>query len=528
MKQLNKTPILLLCILIVCPSINCWKPIVGTTNLDNHYPALETSISYHGKIKAPTSTLIHHGPDSSSFHQQHVLHHTPNVVIQATDPLLASHHHSSGLTPAADPCGNYKVGFIQDLYFQYIQYKHEIPEMKEFTLCMWTKFTNHSNDHPLFSYAVDGTPRAIYAWIANTNRSSYYSLSVSGHTFFRLNYPIRLNRWYHQCYSWNGKTGEWQLWVNAERVGRGFHNRLVGHVIPSGGIAISGQEQRQPGGGFLEGHEAPKGSGGMLGELTMVQLYKIALTAGKAHRNHKHHHAHKFLHEGVPTTPETPSSTAAPAPTPQQNLFLTGGQLNPMLQLNYAGGQPQEDQGQLLNGQLFNQLLASATNNGDSNRIQLVHPQLVNSGNVQFISDTSDNGGHIFKRDNSQTEGTKVKREVTPDNKHTKRGLFLVGDAIYEDGAMDGLAGLTHGTMNLPEILSGLATFDHNQPIIDEQQKSEDREPAEAEVKAIMNMCTGCDEEPFEKALVFGWRTVAKKLYSGAFYTPASPECKAF
>lgn len=25
--------------------------------------------------------------------------------------------------------------------------------MKEFTLCMWTKFHNHSNDHPLFSYA---------------------------------------------------------------------------------------------------------------------------------------------------------------------------------------------------------------------------------------------------------------------------------------------------------------------------------------------------------------------------------------
>jgi Pentaxin family len=32
--------------------------------------------------------------------------------------------------------------------------------------------------------------------------------------------------WHHACTSWNGKTGEWQLWVKGERVGRGFHNRV--------------------------------------------------------------------------------------------------------------------------------------------------------------------------------------------------------------------------------------------------------------------------------------------------------------
>lgn len=52
-----------------------------------------------------------------------------------------------------DQCGLYKVGFSQDLYFQYIQYKTHIPEMKEFTLCYWNKYGNHSTDHPLFSYA---------------------------------------------------------------------------------------------------------------------------------------------------------------------------------------------------------------------------------------------------------------------------------------------------------------------------------------------------------------------------------------
>lgn len=73
---------------------------------------------------------------------------------------------------------------------------------------------------------MDGQPKAILSWISNTERSSYFSLAVEGHTFYRLNYPLRLNRWYHTCQSWNGRTGEWQIWVNAERVGRGFHNRV--------------------------------------------------------------------------------------------------------------------------------------------------------------------------------------------------------------------------------------------------------------------------------------------------------------
>lgn len=55
--------------------------------------------------------------------------------------------------PSGGQCEIYKVGFTQDLYFQYVQYKTDIPDMKEFTLCFWSKFTNHSNDHPLFSYA---------------------------------------------------------------------------------------------------------------------------------------------------------------------------------------------------------------------------------------------------------------------------------------------------------------------------------------------------------------------------------------
>lgn len=72
-------------------------------------------------------------------------------IDQSFSSLVAQRY-----TPQAsgnDQCALYKVGFSQDLYFQYIQYKIDMPELKEFTLCLWKKFTNHSNDHPLFSYA---------------------------------------------------------------------------------------------------------------------------------------------------------------------------------------------------------------------------------------------------------------------------------------------------------------------------------------------------------------------------------------
>lgn len=49
--------------------------------------------------------------------------------------------------------------------------------------------------------------------------------------YTRLNYPLKLRTWHHACASWNGKTGEWQLWVKAERVGRGFHNRVSMRVV---------------------------------------------------------------------------------------------------------------------------------------------------------------------------------------------------------------------------------------------------------------------------------------------------------
>lgn len=75
--------------------------------------------------------------------------------------------------------------------------------------------------------------------------------------------------------------------------------QLVGHTIEAHGVAYSG-------GPSITGPIAP----GYHMEITVLQLYKVALSAGKAHRDHKHHHVHHFDHEGLVTS--SPQTTAAP------------------------------------------------------------------------------------------------------------------------------------------------------------------------------------------------------------------------
>ncbi|XP_015586506.1 uncharacterized protein LOC107263622 [Cephus cinctus] len=538
---------------------------------------------------------------SSLLHQEAAAYESPLATYSYDEVSLPQSHPLA--QQEQDQCALYKVSMSQQLYFEYIHYKTDLPDLQEFTLCMWTKFYNHSNDHPLFSYAVGDQPRGIFSWVANTARSSYYMLNIDGHNLYRLNYPLRLNKWYHSCQSWNGRTGEWQIWVNDERVGRGFNNRLVGHVIKGGGIAISGQEQRQLGGGFLEGHDAPQGSGGFLGELTMVQLYNVALTAGKAHRDHKHHHAHHYEHDTNNNTPRTTTAPPVTGPPLPMNPFLTGGQINHQVKIN-PGVQVQINQ----NGvtlrhpnippqqepapQPFpppnpDSLAALSTASppisgipsyGNSFRTTQFFgnlasplgriPQVAQLPQLSQTNPAAANGfsfvngqyHNLFKRDKSaaqpgdshqddliaaveSTELKKlVKRETVDDkvsflakkepsslNEKTvskrdsekrKRGLVQLADGSVLDDSYLVSQGLDNN------YFSGLASFGAQLPA--HATKDEEREPAEAEVKQVMDICDGCAEEPFEKALVMSWRNVPKKLYSGAVYLPAAQTCKAF
>lgn len=108
------------------------------------------------------------------------------------------------------------------------------------------------------------------------------------------------------------------------------------------------------------------------------------------------------------------------------------------------------------------------------------------------------------------------KRET---EKKKKRGLLHLGDgSILDDG------------YSIPQELdddyfTGLTSFGLTKGA---HEEVDEREPAEGEVRLVMDLCDGCAEEPFGKALIIDWRSAPKKLYSGALYLPAIPACKAF
>ena len=93
-----------------------------------------------------------------------------------------------------------------------------------------------NNFYVKFYSTVHDEPREIQFWVSNVNSSSFVTLAVRGYSLYRLGYPLQMKKWHHTCTSWNGKTGEWQLWVKNERVGRGFYNRvseLIAFIINS-------------------------------------------------------------------------------------------------------------------------------------------------------------------------------------------------------------------------------------------------------------------------------------------------------
>lgn len=178
----------------------------------------------------------------------------------------------------------------------------------------------------------------------------------------------------------------------------------------------------------------------------MLQLYHVALTAGKAHKDHKHHHAHHFKHDGSPIESATEPVTEPPPPesTPLGNgNFLIGGQLMRAPMLNLAGPQQQQQQmipvqlpnglklqQEYINGQLGSRVVSEQLLNSvhqspseqippislvplpgsispsirsfpsrpSKNRVVL-SSSLLNPANVQYIDDTA--GHNLFKR-NSQ------------------------------------------------------------------------------------------------------------------------------
>lgn len=98
------------------------------------------------------------------------------------------------------------------------------------------------------------------------------------------------------------------------------------------------------------------------------------------------------------------------------------------------------------------------------------------------------------------------KREITrKDKKLDKRGLVMLKDGSIVDDSLLSVPGLFDGLtqFGVPEFKQD-AVMKQND--LEDEIKEHDREPAEGEVQAVMSLCSKCQVEPFQGAILLSWR----------------------
>ncbi|XP_026673664.1 adhesion G-protein coupled receptor D2-like [Ceratina calcarata] len=134
----------------------------------------------------------------------------------------------------------HKVQFTQKGYIQFLRWELPVPEITEFTFCLWLQSDDLTHPHSMFSYSKDEKERLVRAWIAPRGRSVH--LEIGGMRVFETVTEIRENRWYHFCVSWENETGRYGLWINGRVWAHGSSVETIGHAIPKGGDIVVGQE----------------------------------------------------------------------------------------------------------------------------------------------------------------------------------------------------------------------------------------------------------------------------------------------
>lgn len=251
---------------------------------------------------------------------------------------------------------------------------------------------------------------------------------------------------------------------------------MVGKTIKGGGVAISGREYLEQ---ALAVHHASYS-----GELTLVSLYKAALTAGKAYNNHKHHHVHNFHHGYDETadeaaTQEPPVTAAAPDPTPPPHL-AHGGQ--------FANGQ------RLPKLPVMPVTAPPAGNDG--------HQGPRDEQSLQF-----DGGLYDFYAPFRDVDD--VSAAALADD------TFRVNLLDRQDRARS--KRWTPLAAAAPRNARSGQSYDHRKV-----------EPAEWEVMKVASVCSACETDPFGAASVLSWPHTRKQFYNGALYLPALPKCYLF
>ncbi|XP_011686212.1 PREDICTED: uncharacterized protein LOC105448980 [Wasmannia auropunctata] len=169
------------------------------------------------------------------------------AAVSTTSVELVGAERSLGGTPM------HSVQMTQKGYIQFLRWELPVPEIHEFTFCLWVKSSDLTYPHSILSYSRNERERLIRSWISSRGRSIH--LEIDGAKVFRRPVRIREHRWYHICQSWENRVGRYALWLNGHLASQGRSKETTGHVIPEGGDIVLGQEYTDFDKGLEEGIE---------------------------------------------------------------------------------------------------------------------------------------------------------------------------------------------------------------------------------------------------------------------------------
>ncbi|KAM0728924.1 Pentraxin-related protein PTX3 [Formica fusca] len=147
----------------------------------------------------------------------------------------------------------HSVELTQKGYIQFLRWAIPVPEIHEFTFCLWMKSTDLKYPHSIFSYSRNERERLIRSWISSRGRSIH--LEIGGVEVLGRSIRIQEHRWYHICQSWENRVGRYALWLDGHLELQGHLEEIIEHVIPGGGDIVLGQEYTDFDKGLEEGIE---------------------------------------------------------------------------------------------------------------------------------------------------------------------------------------------------------------------------------------------------------------------------------
>ncbi|XP_058809751.1 pentraxin-related protein PTX3-like [Phymastichus coffea] len=147
----------------------------------------------------------------------------------------------------------HKVLLTQRGYIQFLRWEMPLPEIREFTYCLWMKSVNYTLRNSIFSYSHNETQRRVSAWVSAYGQSVH--LEIGSVEVMAVPVNLQEHRWYHLCQSWDSRDGQFALWIDAHVVAHGYAKQMAGHVIPANGDPVVGQEYTDFDKGLEEGIE---------------------------------------------------------------------------------------------------------------------------------------------------------------------------------------------------------------------------------------------------------------------------------